>query len=83
MSEIILNLNKPLLLTKITILKKSIYVFLFSIFSVGVFAQTAQIKGIVLSATDKPIENVSVQVKNKEVFTQMQVTLFHIEKDKR
>lgn len=69
MSEIILNLNKPLLLTKRTILKKSIYVFLFSIFSVGVFAQTAQIKGIVLSATDKPIENVSVQVKNKEVFT--------------
>lgn len=33
------------------------------------YAQTAQIKGVVLAANDTPIENVAVQVKNKEVKT--------------
>ena len=33
------------------------------------YAQTAQIKGVVLAANDTPLENVSVQVKNKEVKT--------------
>ncbi|HUH26174.1 MAG TPA: carboxypeptidase regulatory-like domain-containing protein [Flavobacterium sp.] len=50
-------------------MKKSIFVFLFSMFTAYQYAQTAQIKGVVLSAADKPLENASVQVNNKEVFT--------------
>ena len=50
-------------------MRKSIFVFLFSASWASYYAQTAQVKGVVLSAADQPLEHVAVQVKNTEVFT--------------
>lgn len=50
-------------------MNKSIYVFSACIISVFGFAQTAQIKGVVLNEQDSPIENVLVQAQNKQVYT--------------
>jgi len=50
-------------------LKKYFFVFLFSICWTYQYAQTAQIKGVVLAVDDTSLENVSVQVNNKEVKT--------------
>lgn len=50
-------------------MNKSIYVFSACIISAFGFAQTAQIKGVVLNEQDSPIENVLVQAQNKQVYT--------------
>jgi len=50
-------------------LNKSIYVFSASIISVFGFAQTAQIKGVVLNEQDSPVQNVLVQAQDRQVYT--------------
>jgi len=50
-------------------LNKSIYVFSVSIISVFGFAQTAQIKGVVLNEQDSPVQNVLVQAQDRQVYT--------------
>ena len=50
-------------------MKRSFFVFLFSICWLYQYAQSAQIKGIVLNANDQPLENVIVQVKDIQVKT--------------
>lgn len=50
-------------------LKKSISILSFSLLSAFGFAQTAQIKGIVLNEQNLPIQNVLVQAQNNQVYT--------------
>jgi len=50
-------------------LKKGLFVFLLSAITGMVSAQTAQIKGVVLNEQNLPVENVSVNAQNKQVYT--------------
>lgn len=50
-------------------MKKNIFVLLFSIIFSNIYAQTTQLKGIVLNEQNLPIENVSVQTQDKQVVT--------------
>lgn len=50
-------------------MRKSTYIFLFTLFTTIGFAQTAQIKGVVLNDFDVPVKNVLVKAQNKQTVT--------------
>ncbi|WKW46594.1 TonB-dependent receptor plug domain-containing protein [Myroides sp. JBRI-B21084] len=50
-------------------MRKSTYIILFTLFTAFGFAQTAQIKGVVLNDFDVPVKDVLVKVQNKQTVT--------------